>query len=87
MKNSSADVLLQTDYDLYKYSFVVEPGTEINDNIAQEQKRLKKNYEHKVGSKIQFHITIASFFAEEVMEETLVRSNTEYLQHSKKFYS
>lgn len=58
---------------LYEYLLVANPNSEVNSKVLAEKNQFAEYYKHRTVSKTQSHITIASFLAREVMEETIIR--------------
>jgi hypothetical protein len=60
-------------YGMMEYMLVLHPGDLVNEKIIQEKLAFKLQYGDKITVKTKQYITVANFFAKEVMEETLNR--------------
>jgi 2'-5' RNA ligase len=57
----------------YEYLLVINPGKEINEKLVAEKQMFYDDYKEKTAIKTKPHITVASFFAKEGMENTIIR--------------
>ena len=64
---------LQLDNALWEYLLVAYPSKDVSDKIVAEKEIFYKKNEDKLPIKTRPHITIATFFAKQRMEQTLGR--------------
>jgi hypothetical protein len=57
----------------YEYLLVINPGKEINEKLVAEKQMFYDDYKEKTAIKTKPHIIVASFFAKEGMENTIIR--------------
>ena len=70
---SSAFLDTKSENSLFEYLLVVHPVSDVYEKILLEKQLFYNEYKEKVAIKNRPHITVASFLAKELMEETLIR--------------
>lgn len=69
----------------YEYLLVVHPAADVYEQITEEKKSFYNTYNEKVAIKTKPHITIATFYAKEEMESTIIRYMQRILSMQKGF--
>jgi 2'-5' RNA ligase len=59
--------------ETYEYLLVVNPARDVNEQLAEEGLQFYDTYKEKEAIKTEPQIVVASFFAKEAMEETIIR--------------
>jgi 2'-5' RNA ligase len=59
--------------ECYEYLLVIHPGKEVNEKLVAEKQTFYDDYKEKAAIETKPHITVASFFAKEGMENTIIR--------------
>ncbi len=57
----------------HEYLLVANPGREMNEKLVAEKQIFYDDYKQKAAVQTKPHITVASFFAKEGMEDTVIR--------------
>jgi 2'-5' RNA ligase len=59
--------------ECYEYLLVIHPGKEVNEKLVAEKQTFYDDYKQKAAIETKPHITVASFFSKEGMENTIIR--------------
>ena len=59
--------------NLWEYMLLANPDREVHEKVMEEKKYFSDKYETEIAIKTLPHITIASFLAKEMLEDTLCR--------------
>lgn len=69
----------------YEYLLVIHPAQEAYEEIMKEKQYFYQTYKEPVAIKTKPHITVANFFARDVMEERIISYMTRILNVQKSF--
>lgn len=73
MENLNSATGISVNVDLWEYLLVVHPTEEVRIKVLNEKRIFESKYEQESDTEFHPQISIANFWAKEVMEETFIR--------------
>jgi hypothetical protein len=65
--------VIHSEEGLCEYVLVINPDAAVQEKVLEEKQRFAGDYDQDIAAQFQSQIMVASFFAREEMEETLMR--------------